>query len=81
MSTNEMLVLQGMNPSLLHFPSSLSPSDIGRLVGNSMSVNVLERLLARVLPAADLSGPIRDRWEVAEAPLAKRPRVLERLDI
>ena len=76
MGINEMLLLQSMNPSLLSFPSGLSTDDIGRLVGNSISVNVLERLLARVPPAADLWGPIRDRWEVAEAPLAKRPRVL-----
>ena len=76
MNIEEMLKLQGMSSSKLLFPPSLSQDDIGRLVGNSMSVNVLERLLSRVLPAANLWGPIMDRWEIAEAPPAKRPRVL-----
>ena len=32
-------------------------------LGNSMSTNVLERLLARLLPAAGLTDALPDHWE------------------
>ena len=31
-------------------------------LGNSMSVNVVERLLSRLLPAVGLTGALPDRW-------------------
>ena len=65
MSSDEMLRLQGMNPHKLTFPPDFTESDIGKLVGNSMSVNVLVRLFARILPAANLWGPIEDPWDIA----------------
>ena len=43
--------------------AKLSKSQIGAAAGNAMSQNVLERLLARVLRRAGLSGSIKDPWE------------------
>ena len=31
-------------------------------LGNTMSVNVVERLLSRLLPAVGLTGALPDRW-------------------
>ena len=60
MQTDEMMRLQGMDPNKLVIPSCLSEADVGRLVGNSMPVNVLSRILALALPAANLWGQIQD---------------------
>ena len=62
----EMLRLQGMDPS--KFIVSVSEFQLGKQLGNTMSVNVLERILTRLLPAAGLvKGPLRDRWEDGSA--------------
>jgi len=63
----EMLRLQGMNPTILK--KSVSRAQIGKQIGNAMSVNVLERLLVRALPAAGLvsSRQLEDRWETGKA--------------
>ena len=47
--------LQGMDPT--EFIAVVSDSQLGKQLGNAMSVNVLERILARVLPAAGLAKP------------------------
>ena len=58
-----MLKLQGFDPSLLQL-SELSARQWGHLIGNSMSVNVLERLLLRLLPLAGLAPRnAASRWE------------------
>ena len=56
-----------MNPSILKL--AVSPSQLGKQIGNAMSVNVLERLLVRALPAAGLvpSKKLEDRWETGKA--------------
>jgi len=62
----EMMRLQGMNPST--FKVAVVESQLGKQLGNTMSVNVLERLFARLLPAAGLAArTLPDRWESGEA--------------
>jgi len=43
---------------------AVSDAQLGKQLGNTMSVNVLERLLVRLLPAAGLAAAagLRDRW-------------------
>jgi len=63
----EMMRLQGMNPAT--FKVAVSEAQLGRQLGNTMSVNTFERLLTRVLPAAQLvrHGDLTDRWENGSA--------------
>mmetsp|Transcript_24984 Transcript_24984/g.65047 ORF Transcript_24984/g.65047 Transcript_24984/m.65047 type:complete len:399 (-) Transcript_24984:152-1348(-) len=56
----EMMRLQGMNPT--KFKLAISLNQVGHQLGNSMSVNVFERVLARLLPAAGMTGRLMDRW-------------------
>ena len=58
----EMMRLQGMSPGL--FKVVVSEAQLGIQIGNSMSVNVLERLFVRILPAARLvpHGALPDHW-------------------
>ena len=62
-----MLRLQGIDPE--HVIIVVSRTQIGYQIGNAMSQNVVERLLVRCLPAANLvpCGYLCDRWEVAAA--------------
>ena len=62
-----MLRLQGMCPT--EFTVAVTDAQLRKQLGNAMSVNVLERLLVRVLPAAGLvqHGVLVDRWENGEA--------------
>uniref|UniRef100_A0A7S1MC65 DNA (cytosine-5-)-methyltransferase n=1 Tax=Alexandrium catenella TaxID=2925 RepID=A0A7S1MC65_ALECA len=68
MNKAEMLRLQGMDPA--SFKVAVSEAQLGKQIGNAMSVNVLERLFVRVLPAAGLvrHGALRDRWEAGKTP-------------
>ena len=52
--------LQGMNPDKLK--QVVSDAQWHMQLGNSMSVNVVERLLSRLLPAVGLTGALPDRW-------------------
>ncbi len=47
----------------------VSDTDFGHQLGNSMSINVLQRLLVSLLPAAGLSPPgtLQDPWLSGEA--------------
>jgi len=58
----EMMRLQGMDPT--KFKVVVSDAKLGHQLGNTMSVNVLERLFCRALPAAGLVRPnsLCDRW-------------------
>lgn len=53
MNRDEMLRLQGFQPR--QFRTVVSPSEVGKQCGNAMSVNVLERVLVNLLPAAGLA--------------------------
>jgi len=63
----EMLRMQAMNPTILKM--AVSRAQLGKQIGNAMSVNVLERLLVKALPAAGLvsSRQLEDRWETGKA--------------
>ena len=52
--------LQGMNPDKLK--QVVSGPQWQMQLGNSLSVNVVERLLSRLLPAVGLTGALPDRW-------------------
>ena len=72
-SLQEMMRLQGVDSSLVVVVPELQ---FRRLLGNSMSVNVLERILCTLLPAAGL-WPLEalvDRYADSGPPLAKRQR-------
>jgi len=62
LTKEEMMRLQGMDPTT--FKLAVSETQLGKQLGNTMSVNVLERLFARLLPAARLvrHGDVKDRW-------------------
>jgi len=66
----EMMRLQGMDPQT--FKVAVSNTQLGKQIGNAMSVNVLERLFVRALPAAGLMphGSLVDRWESGKPPAA-----------
>jgi len=59
---SEMMRLQGMNPTT--FKVAVCEGALGAQLGNTMSVNVLERLLVQVLTASKLvrKGALKDRW-------------------
>ena len=60
LNARERCRLQGMNPD--HFKQVVSDAQWRKQLGNAMSVNVVERLLARLLPAVGLTGALPDRW-------------------
>ena len=60
LNARERCRLQGMNPD--HFKQVVSDAQWRKQLGNAMSINVVERLLARLLPAVGLTGPLPDRW-------------------
>ena len=64
MTTSEMMRLQGWNGP---FERLSSEATFGKLLGNAMSVNVVERVLLSLLPAANLvlATCLRDRWQHA----------------
>ena len=59
--------LQGMDPT--KFVIAVTGPQLKKQLGHTMSVNVSERLLKRVLPAAGLAkrDTLFDRWENGEA--------------
>jgi len=67
MLKTEMMRLQGMDPT--KFTVAVSNAQLGKQLGNTMSVCVLERLFTRLLPAAKLvrGGIVKDRWENGQA--------------
>ena len=56
LNPQERMRLMGFNPHDFKEPL---PAD---MLGNSMAINTLERLLCRILPAVGLTGPLPDRW-------------------
>jgi DNA (cytosine-5)-methyltransferase 1 len=62
LTIEEMLALQGMPPDVRR--EGISNRQLGLMIGNAMSVNVLERLLVRLLPGVGLlpPGSVHDRW-------------------
>lgn len=70
---SEMMRLQGIDPKDLRV--AVPETQLGRQIGNAMSVNVLERLFARILPAAGLvrRGLLVDRWACKLLPSSTKP--------
>jgi DNA (cytosine-5)-methyltransferase 1 len=62
MTVGEMLRLQGWDGP---FDRVVSDRQLGQQLGNAMSVNVIERVLCNLLPAAGLwpSDLLNDRWD------------------
>ena len=62
-----MLRLMGIDPRLVE-QSVLPPRELGHLIGNAMSTNVLERIFLRLLPAVGRARreDLRGRWESIE---------------
>ena len=56
LNIQERMRLMGFNPDRFQEPVPAG------LLGNSMAINVVERLLCRILPAVGLTGPLPDRW-------------------
>ena len=54
-----------MNPDKLK--QVVTDTQWRKQLGNTMSVNVVERLLSRLLPAVGLTGALPDRWAGGEA--------------
>lgn len=74
----ELLRLQGIDAGT--FKQAVSDSALGKQIGNAMSVNVVERLFVRLLPAVGLvKGKLTDRWELAaqQGLCAVRPPALK----
>jgi len=66
MTKTEMMRLQAMHTPAEGFKVAVSDAQLGKQIGNAMSVNVLERLFVRLLPAAGLvpASSLQDRWAV-----------------
>ena len=76
MTVEEMLLLQGMDPGKMK--GSCSRQNLGKMVGNSMSVNVLERVLSRALNATDLVlRPLKDRWDNENTQMKPTPVIAQ----
>ena len=67
LTLEEMLALQGMPAEVCRV--GISDCQMGFMIGNTMLVNVLERLLVRLLPGVGLLPPgrmppggLQDRW-------------------
>ena len=68
MKINEMYRLQGMDPR--RFKKIHEDTEVGRQLGNAMSVNVIERILIQILkiiPLHHTKTSFTDRWQTGEA--------------
>ena len=66
MNTSEMLRLQGLQGS---WTMTSSPLQLGQMIGNAMSINVLQRLFCRIFPSIGLGNPsdFPDPWAISDA--------------
>merc|ERR1719331_836869 len=73
LTKDEMMRLQGMRPE--RFKKAVSDRQLGIQIGNAMSVNILERLFVRALPAAGLvaHNTLIDHWEHGKPPSTLTP--------
>jgi len=73
LTKDEMMRLQGMRPD--KFKKTVSETQLGIQIGNAMSVNVLERLFVRILPAAGLvaHNTLIDHWARGKLPATLTP--------
>merc|ERR1712129_455001 len=73
LTKDEMMRLQGMRPQT--FKKAVSETQLGIQIGNAMSVNVLERLFVRALPAVGLvaHNTLLDQWAHGKPPATLMP--------
>ena len=84
MNIKEMMRRQGIDPD--NFKQVVSDSVMGQQLGNAMSVNVMERILAKALLAAGLiqkpslkaSKLKLNRWEIGEGLATIRPKEISK---
>ena len=63
MTLRERLRLQGLPETYLLHREDISDRQLGLMIGDAMSGNILERLLARILPACGLAPEgLKDPW-------------------
>jgi DNA (cytosine-5)-methyltransferase 1 len=64
MTTREMMRLQGMRAGRFRLPVKRGGSErkLRLMIGNAFSVNVVVRILSRLLPAAGLTAPLKDPY-------------------
>ena len=55
MTLGERLRLQGLPLANLHHCQGISKRQLGMMIGNAMSGNVIEKLLSQLLPACGLA--------------------------
>ena len=66
MNVEEMMRLQGMDPR--GFKLDVTKRQLAQQLGNAISLNVLERIMFKLIPAAGLGTVgVEDRWESGEA--------------
>ena len=73
--TKEMLALQHMRHDRIRLPEAVSLPQFHSMIGNSMSVNIVEVILAmlsRSTPAVFPAGPLPDRWSANRAQSQRR---------
>ena len=63
MTLAERFRLQGMLLRVLRCREGISDRQLGMMVGNVLSPNVLERLLVRMLRACGLRARLKNRWQ------------------
>ena len=61
LNIRERMRLMGLGPNRLKL--AVTDSHFEAQLGNSMPLNVLERLLCRALPSVGLTGSLLDRWK------------------
>ena len=57
----ERMRLMGLDPKRLKL--AVTDNRFAAQLGNSMALNVLEKLLCRALPSVGLTGSLLDRWK------------------
>ena len=70
MTLAERFRFQGIPLRVLQYRQGLSDRQLGMMVGKALSLNVLERLLVRILRACGLRKPVKDRWAGLGMPVA-----------
>ena len=67
MNVHEIMRLQGINPTT--FNQVVSTAEMGKQLGNAMSVNVIERILYKVLVATTLGDKLLQQSDAGREPL------------
>ena len=59
----EMMALQAAEPDRFQAARHhMSPSALGKIIGNAMTISIIERILVKLLPAASLIESLKDPY-------------------